>query len=65
MDIIDTLNSKIENVLEEYHRVKLENLALKQELEEHKTSNDELVRNNQDMLLQLNRTIALIEANKK
>lgn len=65
MDIIDTLNSKIENVLEEYHRLKLENLALKQELEEHKTSNDELVRNNQDMLLQLNRTIALIEANKK
>lgn len=65
MDIIDTLNSKIENVLEEYHRVKLENLALKQELEEHKISNDELVRNNQDMLLQLNRTIALIEANKK
>lgn len=65
MDIIDTLNSKIENVLEEYHRVKLENLALKQELENCKIANDELVRNNQDMLLQLNSTLAFIEANKK
>ncbi|WP_198306413.1 hypothetical protein [Arcobacter vandammei] len=60
MHIIDNLDSKIEKLLFEYEKLKLENIALLQELEKMKNENDELVKNNQDMILAINSTLALI-----
>ena len=46
MEILEKLNNKIDSVIHEYDKLRLENIALKQELEELKSENDELVRNN-------------------
>ena len=64
MEIIETLNSKIDKLIHDYDRLRLENQALIQELENLKNENDELVRNNQDMFLRIDSTLTLIKAQK-
>lgn len=64
MELIETLNNKIDRLLHDYEKLKLENIALKQELETLKNDNDELVRNNQDMFLRIDSTLTLIKAHK-
>ena len=64
MEILEKLNNRIDSVIHEYDKLRLENLALKQELEELKSENDELVRNNQDMFLKIDSTLTLIRARK-
>lgn len=59
MQLIDSLDSKIEKLLYEYEKVKLENIELHQKVEKLKNENDELVKNNQDMILAINSTLAL------
>ena len=64
MEILEKLNNKIDSVIHEYDKLRLENLALKQELEELKSENDELVRNNQDMFLKIDSTLTFTRAQK-
>lgn len=64
MEITETLNSKIDKLIHDYDKIKLENQALIQELENLKNENDELVRNNQDMFLRIDSTLTLIKAQK-
>lgn len=62
MEIIETLNNKIDKLIHDYEKLRLENLAMKQELDAMKNENDELVRNNQDMFLRIDSTLTLIKA---
>lgn len=64
MEIIETLNSKIDKLIHDYEKLRLENLSLTQELDAMKNENDELVRNNQDMFLRIDSTLTLIKAHK-
>lgn len=64
MKIIETLNNKIDKLIHDYEKLRLENQALIQELEAIKNDNDELVRNNQDMFLRIDSTLALVKAQK-
>ena len=64
MKIIETLNSKIDKLIHDYEKLRLENLSLSQELDAMKNENDELVRNNQDMFLRIDSTLTLIKAHK-
>lgn len=64
MELIETLNSKIDKLIHDYEKLKLENMNLKQELDMLKNDNDELVRNNQDMFLRIDSTLTLIKAQK-
>lgn len=59
MQLIDNLDSKIEKLLYEYEKVKLENIALLKKVNELKNENDELIKNNQDIILAINSTLAL------
>ena len=62
MEIIETLNTKIDELIHDYDRLRLENQALQQELDFLKNENDELIRNNQDMFLRIDSTLTLIKA---
>ena len=62
MEIIETLNNKIDKLIHDYDKLRLENLALQQELDFMKNENDELVRNNKDMFLRIDSTLTLIKA---
>jgi cell division protein ZapB len=62
MEIIETLNNKIDKLIHDYDKLRLENLALQQELDILKNENDELIRNNQDMFLRIDSTLTLIKA---
>ncbi len=64
MEIINKLNIKIDKLVHEYELLKKENQNLRQDLYDLKNTNDELVRNNQDMLLKIDSTITLLEAKK-
>lgn len=64
MEIIETLNTKLDKILHDYERLKLENHSLKQELETLKNDNDELTRNNQDMFLRIDSTLTLTKARR-
>ena len=64
MEIIETLNNKIDKLIHDYDKLRLENLALQQELDSMKNENDELIRNNQDMFLRIDSTLTLIKAQK-
>lgn len=64
MEIIETLNNKVDKLIHDYEKLRLENLALMQELEKLKNDNDELVRNNQDMFLRIDSTLTLIKAQR-
>ena len=64
MKIIETLNSKIDKLIHDYEKLRLENLSLSQELDAMKNENDELARNNQDMFLRIDSTLTLIKAHK-
>lgn len=59
MEIIKALDSKIEKLIHDYEKIRIENDTLRQELNELKNVNDELVRNNQDMLLRIDSAITL------
>jgi len=65
MEIIEKLNIKIDKLIREYELVKKENQILRQDLNDLKNINDEIERNNQDMLLKIDSTITLLEANKR
>jgi cell division protein ZapB len=62
MEIIETLNNKIDKLIHDYDKLRLENLALQQEIDSMKNENDELIRNNQDMFLRIDSTLTLIKA---
>ena len=62
MEIIETLNNKIDKLIHDYDKLRLENLALQRELDSIKNENDELIRNNQDMFLRIDSTLTLIKA---
>lgn len=62
MEIIETLNTKIDKLIHDYDRLRLENQALQQELDFLKNENDELIKNNQDMFLRIDSTLTLIKA---
>lgn len=62
MEIIETLNNKIDKLIHDYDKLRLENLALQQELDVLKNENDELIRNNLDMFLRIDSTLTLIKA---
>ena len=64
MEIIETLNNKIDKLIHDYEKLRLENLALQQELDIMKNINDELTRNHQDMFLRIDSTLTLIKAQK-
>jgi cell division protein ZapB len=62
MEIIETLNTKIDKLIHDYDKLRLENIALQQEIDSLKNDNDELIRNNQDMFLRIDSTITLAKA---
>ena len=62
MTILGKLSSKIDKLKHDYEVVKFENSSLRLELENIKNRNDELVRNNQDMLLKIDSTLTLVKA---
>lgn len=64
MEIIEILNTKLDKLLHDYDRLRLENQSLKQDLELMKNENDELIRNNQDMFLRIDSTLTLLKAQK-
>ncbi len=65
MEISKVLDLKIEKLLHDYDRIKIENDLLRQELNNLKNINDELIRNNQDMLLRIDSAITLTKKGKK
>lgn len=62
MNIIQTLNLKIDKLLKNKNDLLLENQTLKYELDTIKNRNDELVRYNQDMLLKIDSTLTLVKS---
>ena len=64
MEIVETLNNKIDKLLHDYERLRLENLSLKQDISDMQNDNDELSRNNQDMFLRIDSTLTLLKAQK-
>lgn len=64
MEILETLNNKVDKLIHDYEKLKLENQSLLQELNRIKNDNDELVRNHQDMFLRIDSTLTLIKAQK-
>jgi len=60
--IIKNLDIKIEKLLHQYELIKKENETLHQDLNDLKNKNDELERNNQDMLLKIDSTLTFIKA---
>ncbi len=65
MEIIETLNTKIDKFIHDYDKSRLENQALQQEIDFLKNENDELIRNNQDMFLRIDSTLTLIKARNR
>ncbi len=63
MEIIKLLNERIDNLLEEHVKIKLEKIALEQKISELIDENDKLERNNQDMILKIDSTLTLIKGN--
>lgn len=62
MDIIEKLNMKIDKLIYEFELAKKENENLRQDLDALKNKNDELERNNQDMLLRIDSTVTFLQA---
>ncbi|MGB5920065.1 MULTISPECIES: hypothetical protein [unclassified Arcobacter] len=62
MEITEKLNTQIDKLLEDYELLKSKNQYLTIELEKLKNKNDELIRNNQDMLLKIDSTLTLTKA---
>ena len=63
MEIIKLLNERIDNLLEEHAKIKLEKITLEQKISELIDENDKLERNNQDMILKIDSTLTLIKGN--
>jgi len=61
MEVIEILNSRVDNLLYEYEKLKLEKIALEQKIQELVEENDKLERNNQDMMLKIESTLALMK----
>jgi len=62
MEIIEKLNTQIDKILHDYKVLEIENNSLKIELDRLKNKNDELIRNNQDMLLKIDSTLTMTKA---
>ena len=62
MNIIEKLNMKIDKLIYEFELAKKENENLRQDLDALKNKNDELERNNQDMLLRIDSTVTFLQA---
>ena len=65
MEIIKLLDERIDNLLEEHAKIKLEKIALEQKISELIDENDKLERNNQDMILKIDSTLTLVKATIK
>ena len=63
MEIIKLLNERIDNLLEEHAKIKLEKISLEQKIKDLIDENDKLERNNQDMILKIDSTLTLIKGN--
>jgi len=61
MNIIEKLNIKIDKLVYEYELMKKENENLREDLNALKNKNDELERNNQDMLLRIDSTVTFLK----
>lgn len=59
MKNIATINNKIDEIIENYNKMQLENKHLKEKLENLKNENDVLVRNNQDMSLKIEKVLTI------
>lgn len=64
MEIIENLNIKIDKLLDEYKRLKQENEFLNKELNSLQSENEELSKNNQDMILRIDNSLNLIKVQK-
>ncbi len=64
MEIIENLNIKIDKLLHEYKRLKQENEFLNKELNSLQSENEELSKNNQDMILRIDNSLNLIKVQK-
>jgi len=53
---------KIDKLIHEFELAKKENENLRQDLDDLKNKNDELERNNQDMLLRIDSTVTFLQA---
>lgn len=62
MEITEKLNAQIDKLLQDYELLKSKNQYLTIELDKLKNKNDELIRNNQDMLLKIDSTLTLTKA---
>jgi cell division protein ZapB len=62
METTEKLNLQIDKLLQDYELLKSKNQYLTIELEKLKNKNDELIRNNQDMLLKIDSTLTLTKA---
>lgn len=62
MEITEKLNTQIDKLLQDYELLKSKNQYLTIELDKLKNKNDELIRNNQDMLLKIDSTLTLTKA---
>lgn len=64
MEIIENLNIKIDKLLHDYERLKQENEFLNKELNSLQSENEELSKNNQDMILRIDNSLNLIKVQK-
>ncbi len=62
MDLVKKLNAQVDKLTHDYELLKFENDSLKMKLENSKNNNDEIMRNNQDMLLKIDSTLTLAKA---
>lgn len=62
MEIIETLNNRINKLLKEYKKLEFENQSLNKELLNIKNHNDELTKNNEDMFLRIDTTLTAAKA---
>ncbi len=62
MEIIETLNNRINKLLKEYKKLEFDNQTLNQEILNLKNKNDELSKNNENMFLRIDTTLSVAKA---
>ncbi len=62
MEIIETLNNRINKLLKEHKKLEFENNSLNKELLNLKNQNDELTKNNENMFLRIDTTLTVAKA---
>jgi len=64
MEIIEKLNAQVDKLIHDYELLKFENDSLKLKIKEMKNKQDELERNNQDMMLNIDRALTISKVKK-